>query len=190
MALLTPAWPRLFSSCVCWLAAGIFGLGTVARGASEAPSETQVKAVFLLNFARFVEWPATAFFEPGEPLIIGVFGDEAFATLLEETVQGEKAAGHPLQIRRYRRSEEIACHILFVGRAEFGRLDNILATLDGKAVLTVSDAENAARRGVMIRFINENKRIRLRINLEAAKRADLVISSKLLRAAEIVATTP
>lgn len=168
------------------LLAGLFGLILPAALAQNAPREYQVKAVFLFNFTQFVEWPPEAFPTADAPLVIGILGDDPFGPLLEEAIRNEKAGDHPLQLQRFQSPEQADCHILFISRSETGRLLPVLETLNRKAILTVSDAENSARRGVMIRFINENNRIRLRINLEAAKRAGLTISSKLLRSAEIV----
>lgn len=152
-----------------------------------AAREYQVKAVFLFNFAQFVEWPPSAFPDERSPLVIGVLGDDPFGPFLDEVVRGESVGGRSLVIQRYRRPEEIGtCHILFIGNSEAARLGQIVARLQGRDVLTVSDIEGSAYAGVMIRFIAANKRIRLRINLEAARAARLVISSKLLRSAEIV----
>jgi uncharacterized protein DUF4154 len=96
---------------------------------------------------------------------------------------------HPLAVQRSRRVEEIrGCHILFVGREEQERLGEILDTLKGRPTLTVSDADGFSRRGGMIGFMTDRNRIRLRINLEAARAAELTLSSKLLRPAQIVRT--
>jgi hypothetical protein len=175
--------------------AGVCGLVCVlclAHGgglpAQTAPTpEYRLKAVFLFNFAQFVEWPASAFPEPDTPLVIGVLGEDPFGAYLDETVRGERVNDRPLAVRRYRRVEEIgACHILFITGSEQGHLDQILDSLKGRSVLTVSDVVGFASRGGMIRFATERNRIRLRVNLEAARAANLTISSKLLRPAQIV----
>lgn len=178
-----PFWPAWR-----WLvAAGLLLAGAGAR--ADSPPEYQIKAVFLFNFAQFIEWPAPAFGGPKDPLVIGVIGEDPFGTLLDDTVRDEKIGARPLIVRRYRRVEDIdQCHILFVSRSESKRLEQIVAGLKGRSILTVGDTEGYALRGVMIRFITEKNRIRLRINLDAAKAAGLVVSSKLLRAADIVTT--
>ena len=151
--------------------------------------EYQVKAVFLFNFAQFVEWPARAFPDAAAPLVIGVLGQDPFGSALDETVRGEKIGDRPLVVRHFPRVAEVdQCHILFISRSEAGTLDEILATLKSRSILTVADTEGFALRGVMIRFLTENNHIRLRINLDAAKAAGLTLSSKLLRPAEIVTT--
>jgi hypothetical protein len=150
-------------------------------------SEYQVKAVFLFNFTQFVEWPASAFPNEKAPLVIGVLGEDPFGLFLDETVQGEKVNGHPLVVRRFQRAEDTGpCHILFINWGKGDKLKQLLADLKGRSVLTVSDAADFARQGGMVRFLTENNKIRIRINLKATKAADLTISSKLLRLAEIV----
>lgn len=155
---------------------------------AQAPvfKENSVKAVFLLNFARFVEWPPNAFASFGSPFVIGVLGDDPFGRALEAAVSREAIGGHKLIMERYRRVEEIrSCHILFIGETESGRYGQIFAGLAGRMILTVGDNDSFARRGGMIQFVTEAGRIRLRINLNAARAAKLTISSKLLRQAEI-----
>lgn len=159
--------------------------------AAQAPpaTEYQLKAVFLYNFAQFVEWPESAFPEPDTPFVIGVLGDDPFGRYLDETVQGEAVNDHPLVVQRFGQVDEIkACHILFVSRREQQRLPQILAALKGRGILTVGDADGFAGQGGMIRFVTDHNRIRLRINLEVARADNLTISSKLLRPAEIVST--
>ena len=152
-----------------------------------APSEYQVKAVFLFNFAQFVEWPAQSFTGPAAPLTLCVVGEDPFGAQLDDAVKGESVNGHPLNVQRYRTASEIGdCQILFIGPSEQPRLDAILAGLNDRAILTVSDIEGSAERGAIIQFASEQKRLRLRINVEKARKAGLTLSSKLLRPAEIV----
>jgi len=171
------------------LAVGLLGsvLGSTAQ---PAPSlEYQIKAVFLFNFAQFVEWPSRAFPDRESPLVIGVLGEDPFGAFLDDTVRGERVDNRPLIVKRYRRVEEIqTCHVLFISQSEALRLDQILSNLKGREILTVGDVESFARRGGMIRFVAEAKKTRLLINVEAANAANLTISSKLLRPAEIVST--
>ena len=159
-----------------------------ARGA-EAPTEYQVKAVFVYNFSRFVEWPPQTFTTPNEPFVIGILGSDPFGTRLDEAVRGEQIDQHPLLVRRFRSVDEIGdCRILYIDRSESAQLQQILAALDHRNTLTVSDLDDSSQRGVMVQFATENNRIRLRINVESARAAGLTISSKLLRSADIVNT--
>lgn len=166
----------------------VAGPGLAAQTARA--SEYQVKAVFLFNFAQFVDWPAEASADSDTTLVIGVLGDDPFGGVLDQTVRDERLNGRPFQVRRYQSVDEIKiCHILFISRSEAGRPEGILAGLKHRPILTVSDAEGFAERGGMIRFVTDRSRIRLQINPEAAEAAHLTISSKLLRVAEIISPT-
>jgi hypothetical protein len=161
------------------------GPGLAAQGVRA--SEYQVKAVFLFNFAQFVDWPAEAFADSSTPLVICVLGNDPFGDALDQTVRDERLGSRPFQVRRYHSVDEIkTCHILFISRSEGARSEVILAGLKQRSILTVSDADDFAQRGGMIRFVTDRNRIRLQLNLAATEAAHLTISSKLLRVAEIV----
>ncbi len=158
------------------------------RVGAATSDEYKVKAVFLFNFAQFVDWPEKAFADPKAPLVIGVLGQDPFGTYLDEVVQGEKVGLRPIVIRRFHRVDDVGrCHILFISRSEAPQLARVIARLDHRAILTVGDADVFNRVGGMVRFVTENGKIRLRINPDAAKACDLIISSKILRPATIVA---
>ena len=174
------------------LQTGFFLLALLTAGGPSLRAETpvskeyQVKAIFLFNFAQFVKWPRAAFARAGEPFRIGILGDDPFDAFLDETVKGEKVDGHPLIVQRYTSVEEAKdCQILFISRSESERMENILAGLNGRAIITVSDIEGFIKSGGIIRFVTEENKVHFRINPEAAKRARLTISSKVLRLAEI-----
>jgi hypothetical protein len=157
------------------------------RAQTAAPAEYQLKAVFLFNFTQFVEWPSAAFAAPEAPLVIGVLGLDPFGAYLDETVRGEKINGHPLEVRRYRTAAEVTtCHVLFISSSETPRLRTILPRFRGRSVVTVGEVEEFTNNGGMIRFVTDQGRIKLRVNLGTAKAAGVTISSKLLRAAQIV----
>ena len=172
-----------------WLL-GLALLRLTAPDASAQPvasPEYQLKAVFLFNFAQFVEWPARAFREPTAPLVIGVLGEDPFGAYLDDLVSGEKIGDRPLVIRRGQRTEDLnGCHIVFISRSEARDMEGIVARLKGRSLLTVSDVETFTRQGGMVRFVMEDGKIRLRINVEAAKACELTISSKILRPGTIV----
>jgi hypothetical protein len=151
------------------------------------PSEYQVKAVFLYNFSHFVAWPARESSTVIRPFTICVLGADPFEQNLDEAVRGEHVAERSLLVRRIREpSEAVDCEILFIARSEGNDLDKVLTAVAHRTVLTVSELEGAAQRGVMIQFVNENNKIRLRINDDSARAAGLIVSSKLLRLADIV----
>ncbi len=164
----------------------------LVQGQSPKTSEYQLKAVFLFNFAQFVDWPPSAAQDsqpPQPPLLIGILGDDPFGTFLDETVRGERVGARPIQVRHYRRIADIEeCNILFISRSENERVPDILSVFKNRPVLTVSDADDFASQGGIIEFFTDKSRIRLRINLDAADAAKLTISSKLLRVAEVVRT--
>jgi hypothetical protein len=173
------------------LAAALLLVGPpgVAGQTAQAP-EYQVKAVFLFNFAQFVDWPPAAFPDTEAPLVIGILGDDPFEGFLDQTVRGEQVRGRAFQVRRYHSVDEIkTCHILFIRKQAAGRLGEILANLRDRPILTVSDDDGFAERGGMIRFVTDRNRIRLQIHLAAAEAAHLTISSKLLRVAEVITPT-
>ncbi len=171
-----------------WLIVSIilFSAGPEASAQTAISREYEIKAVFLFNFAQFVDWPPEAAAGPQAPLIIGVLGDDPFDGYLDDTVRGEKLKNRPFVVQRYRRVEDIdGCQVLFIGRTSPDQLVHIMAALKGRSILTVGDTEGFAEDGGIIRFVTENNRIRFRINNDAAEAAHLVISSKLLRLAEV-----
>jgi hypothetical protein len=161
--------------------------------ASDAPPdpEYQVRAALLLQVAKFVEWPESAFPTPETPLTIGVVGKDPFGPILDRTFQGEMVKGRTVAIRRFADREHVEpCHILYIGDSETDVLASILERLAEPAFrengpLTVGDLDGFARRGGMVRFTRQENRIRLHINVDATGRARLKISSKLLKLATI-----
>ncbi len=181
--------PRGVQASGTWcVACGLLLLGGLYASAQTDPSrEYQVKAVFLFNFAQFVEWPPAAFAGASSPIVIGVLGENPFGAYLDETVREEKVASRPLEVQRYRRVDEIkTCHVLFISRSEANRLEQILVSLKDRSILIVGDGDDFVQRGGMIRLATPQNKIRLIINVEAARAAHLTISSKLLRSAEVV----
>jgi YfiR/HmsC-like len=182
---------RLRTSAGTWcLVCGLLlpAAGGDSSVSAQSPSkEYQVKAVFLFNFAQFVEWPPAAFVGNNAPLVIGVLGEDPFGAYLDETVRAETVANRPLQVQRYHRVDDITtCHVLFISRSEESRLGQTLASLKDRTILIVSDNDDFIQRGGMIQLATAQGKIRLRINVNAARTANLTISSKLLRSAELV----
>jgi hypothetical protein len=170
-----------------FLSALLLAGGAPARARPPISKEYQIKAVCLFNFAQFVAWPAATFHKPDDPFRIGVLGDDPFGSFLDETVQGEKVDGHPLVIERYDSVADAKdCQILFISGSESNRLEDVLDALKDSPILTVSDMEGFSQRGGVVRFLIEKNKIHLKINLAAAKRSGLDISSKVLRLADIV----
>ena len=173
-------------SIVLLLLFGIYSADAqIVNAQSSASKEYRIKAVFLFNFTQFVEWPANAFSGPSAPFVIGILGDDPFGAYLDEAVANEKVNGHPLVVQRFRDIKDAKnCQILFLNSPDPEKLKENLSVVNAH-VLTVSDADNFARMGGMIRFVKESNRIRLQINPEAARSSELLISSKLLRVSDI-----
>lgn len=161
-----------------------------SRVEAKVSQEYDLKAVFLLNFARFVDWPADAFQNAGTPIVIGVLGADPFGSTLRETVANESAHERKVVVRHCRSAEDLeACHILFIPQTESSLWQDLAGRLTRRSVLTVGEDRNFAARSGMIGFESHGRRLRLRINLAAATAARLTISSMLLRQAEIVGPT-
>ena len=166
-------------------------LGAGAAAQASTPSrEYQVKAAFLFNFAQFVDWPSSAFAENDTPLSICVLGDDPFGAYLDDLVRGEQVNNRRLTIQRFHAAADVkGCQVLYVSRSESRNLGKALASGKEMDALTVSDVDGFAERGGIIQLATESGKIRLRINVSAAKASNLIISSKLLRSATIVAGT-
>jgi hypothetical protein len=153
--------------------------------AAGPPNEYTLKSVFLYNFCHFIEWPDAAFSSPNDPLVIGIIGDDPFGKLLSEAVEGETYRNRPIKIEHYHSAKEVRhCQMLFIPRSESGRLEQILAAV-GKGVVTVGETEDFLDRGGMITLPVDRNRVRLRIAPATLRAADLTVSSKLLRVADV-----
>ena len=158
-------------------------IGLAFKGlAQEAPTEYQVKAAFLFNFAKFVEWPAEAFPETNSPIVIGVLGKNVFGTDLEKTIRGKTVNNRHFEFKNFNSPTDATnCHILFISPSLKDNLPKIVDGLHNASVLTVSETEQFITAGGMINFIiADNKTVRFQISDDAAKKAGLKISSKLL----------
>ena len=162
-------------------------MGCTFSAHAQRPTEYQVKAAFLYNFAKFVEWPAETFEDSEDPIVIGILGEDPFRTTLEETVQDQSVRDRELKILRFASAADLeACHILFVASSEKPGLRTLLSRLDGSSVLTVGETSGFCETGGMISFYLERNRVRFEINPDACERAGLKMSAKLLRLARIV----
>lgn len=159
-----------------------------AAGAQAAASEYDVKAAFLYNFTKFVEWPASAFPDDRSNFQFCVLGEDPFGKSLQPVADEQVAGRRITLLRTARMSEPEGCQILFISQSEKERLTQILAELRDVPVLTVSDTSGFTDRGGIINFILEGTKVRFEINQESAERAGLKISAKLLRLA--VRVTP
>ena len=158
-----------------------------AGAQAKTPSEYAVKAAFLYNFTKFVEWPSDVLDENDSLLQICVIGENPFGDELENIIEGKKVGGKSVMVT-YAQSvkEAVFCDVVFISQSEKKKLNRILKVLTNRAILTVSDIDDFAERGGTIGFFVEDNRIRFKINIDTAEKAGLQISSKLLRLAQIV----
>jgi hypothetical protein len=156
-------------------------------GQASPPVEYQVKAAFLLNFAKFIEWPAEAFLNEKTPITLCVFGHDPFGGALDEIVRGETISNREVLVRRINELPGLnSCQLIFVGNKEDKRLSELLNSLRGASVLVVGETEGDAEAGMVIQFFSEGNKLRFAVNVDAMQRAKLSVSSKLLALAKIV----
>jgi hypothetical protein len=159
----------------------VLGIPGLAAGYGEALDEYQVKAAFLYNFAKFVEWPPQTFKSADEPISVCVLGRNPFDSALEDALKGRELAGRKFVARELSDTSKAKdCHVLFFGSSEKKRTRTILDELSGKSVLTVGETDDFLSNGGVITFRLRDARVRFEIDLGMAERARLKISSKLL----------
>jgi hypothetical protein len=159
----------------------------LARAQDANPVESQVKAAFLVKFPLFVEWPAGTFTNALAPIVVGVVGQDPFGLGLDEAIRKAHVEGRPLVLKRFQDVSALgSCHLLFISASEQGRLGEILRRLEDTPVLTVGDFDRFAHGGGIINFIKEAGKVRFEINLDAAKKAGLKLSPKLVQVSKVV----
>lgn len=177
--------PKLRHTVALAMAAAALALAA-APAHSQAASEYQAKAAFLYNFTKFVDWPPRAFASPTAPINVCVLGEEYFGASLD-AIQERQAQGRPLTVKRLASIGQAGtCHILFIGASEDKQVRSLLAAVKGQPVLTVGETDRFAEMGGVINLVLEDKRIKMEVNLDAAQRHGLKISSQLLRLARVV----
>jgi YfiR/HmsC-like len=177
-------WPDLGRVLLVGLAVA---LANPAPAQAPTAGEYQLKAAFLFNFAKFVEWPANAFRDTSAPLRICILGQNPFGQELRNITNEKSVNGRKLQV------DEIAdlplartCHIVFIASSEKAQLKRTFECLQGTSALTVGDTKDFAEQGGMINFVLEHDRMQFEVNHKAADEAGLKISSKLLSVAKLV----
>ena len=180
--------PGLWSRVLAMATVILIGAGPVGSRAQETTfSEYEVKAAWLLNFARFVNWPTNTFQSLESPIVVGVAGKDPFGRLLEKAFAGKTVKGRSLVVRHPTTDQELRqCHIVFVSNSERRRLREILEKLGNHAVLTVGESEDFLDQGGVVNFVLKEKSIRFEINVQAAKSAGLRMEANLLKIATSV----
>ncbi len=160
---------------------------SLGAGADREVGEYFVKAAFLYNFAKFVQWPADASNSRTGTFVITVLGNDPFGASLDETLKGKTIDRLRVVVRRAATTAELGdSQIVFISDSQRGHLPEILKRLEGTATLTVAEMDRFAERGGVVGFRMDGDRVRLDINPAAAARARLKISSELLKLARIV----
>lgn len=151
-------------------------------------NEYEVKAAFIYNFARFAEWPPSAFAGPSDPIRLCLFGKDPFGEIVDRAVRGKTVAQHPFVVLRIDETEKARnCHIVFVSRAGSARLGAVLAAVHARPVMTIVDMEGAVQRGAILSFALRDGRVRFAVNTDSAQRSGLSLSSQLVKLAIAVA---
>lgn len=161
----------------------------VSAGAQDgtASSEYLIKAGYIYNFAKLVEWPGAAQ-RKGYPIAIGVLGNDGFADVLAKVVDGKKIGDRPLLVKRLKAKDfrDCGCQMLFVAAAESGIAEEVIQAMAAAPVLTIAERPDFASRGGIIALVLQDSKVRFIVNVDAAAQASLNISSRLLALATIV----
>ena len=155
--------------------------------AGAGSQEYQVKAAFIHNVAKFVQWPATTLIDPEEPFGLYILGEDRFGEAFD-TFKGSMLHNMPLVVGKIESWEDIPadCRILFIGVPERTEIQRVLAKVSDKAILTISDEPGFGEMGGMIGLVTENQKIRFTVNTFSARKCGLMISSNILKLARSI----
>lgn len=183
-----PAIEWLWRCCVLFVALGCMSMPPAYAADRTRSVERQVKAAYLYKFASYVDWPEAALPQPESPFVIAVLGADELADELEQAVAGHSIKGHPVTVRKLRHADPVhGAQMLFIGRQEIARLDELVATAKEQAILTVTDSEDAHARGSMVNFVVVDDKLRFEVALKPVALAGLRISALMLASAYKVA---
>jgi len=165
----------------------VFLWGNLMASAQTSMSEYQLKALFLCNFVKYVDWPSGAMQGTTGPIVIGVLGEDNFSSNLKQAVEGKTVNGRQIVIKHLSDDEDLGgCAILFISSSENSRLSAILGKTSTLPILTVGEDGAFLQKGGIINFVLKEGKIQLEINLQLAQKVKLQISSKLLSVATVV----
>jgi hypothetical protein len=181
-------------SCLArkFLLLAVLGAWAIAGGvrtthaADSTTLEKQVKSAFVFNFLQFVDWPAAAFDKPDDPITIGVVDPEALGDTLAAAVEDKTVHGRKIVIRAVTPAAIGKCQVLILGSVAGPDLEKVLKAVGQASILTIGDTERFTDVGGIIKFFVEDRKERFEINQAAAQRAQLQVSSKLLKLARVV----
>ena len=184
----SPSRWRTYAAGVLLLALAFAGTPLQAAAGSPGRADSrEVKAVFLVNFLSFTEWPATKLGQAPARLVIAVLGDPSFGAVVEKAAAGHTVNGRPIAVQIVESPEQaMGAHLVFIASSQTRRLPAVLRTLAGATVLTVSDTDGFAQEGVAINLYTFDNRVRIEVNSTAAARAGVRLSANLMRLARVV----
>jgi hypothetical protein len=188
VVLMHSLWPRLGPFLVL-VALTVMARGSQALAATSPGTirEHEVKAAAFYNILGFTEWPATSFASPETPLVIGVLGQGPVASLLEDLLTGESWRGHRIVLRRISTAADAkGCHVVYIAVSERAQWRAISHQFYKLPILTIGDSDNFAAQGGVVQLGVERNRLHLIVNLHVARAGGLVISSKVLRLAQVI----
>jgi hypothetical protein len=164
----------------------------LALGAHAQTSKAdQVKAAFVYNFTKFIEWPPQSFTDEHAAIVIGVLGDSSMAAVLDDVVRDRRVNGRPITVRTIQSAADAAStHVLFVSNAEGSQWVQVQAAIDTRPVVTVGESPSFARKGGTINFVVQGDKLRFEINMTAAERSGVKISAQLQKLAAAIQRVP
>ena len=181
---------KIFRIAAVALCVGLLALASPIRAQStdgSGSSEYLIKAGFIYNFAKLMEWPAPAFPQPTSPIVIGVLGTDPFQGMLDDVLRGKQVNGREFVVKHLKWGDDLrSCNILFVSSSERPHFDELFHLIKGLPILTIGDTPGFAERGGIINFVLEDNKVRFEIDVNAARQANISISSRLLALARIV----
>lgn len=149
--------------------------------AGQPLSASEVKAGFLVNFAKFTTWPADVFAGDTAPIVIAVVGADPFGQAIDHAVRGQKAGERPIQVKRVGSRDDLGVyHLVFIASSEQKQLDQILSRLDGSAALSVSDIQGFSQAGGAIELVMDGNRVRFEVNVGHSERRRVKVSTRLV----------
>lgn len=153
--------------------------------------EYEIKAEYLYNFMAFVSWPEEAFKDEQAPFTVGLVGKDPFGARLEEAVKGKTLRGKPIAIKRIADATEVeGCQLVFISKSEKENLCQLVAAIQKPGVMTVGELEGFNACGGVVKFLIQDNKVKFEVNVDAARRANLKISSKMLKVAQIYREEP
>lgn len=181
---------KVFKLIICLVLFAALSASQYASAESPALSEYQVKAAFLYNFLKFVEWPEGGPTAPNAPITLCILGNDPFGDIMNG-LKDKQVEGKKVVVRKMRSASSLRdCQAVFISESEKSNVESITELARGLHILTLGDTERFAQKGVIINMYMENNKVRFEINIDSARQAGLRIDSRLLNLAAIVRSKP